>query len=402
MTKHIRVGRAWHLLYIPHNGKGSQETVEEFPNCPCTGIWVTDTGLEFTAQYDTGPYNPYAPDHNTTEMWPVSPVEPDYLDALATLEKKAAVILAAEIHEHRTHYRLVQEASVMNALSDWLLEHPYGQHGLLSDLEVYAELLGGEVDGDFILCPSPGRPANDRSCIVRINKDGQPYIYDVEDPPGAAYRFVRERLKLAPPRPSANNSAFARDILSETRPAAGTLVERYLRKRALTLPIPPCLHFHPSLRHSGNGGDWPAMVAERADVEGRVFAIHRTYLAYTGNGKAQVDPVRMDLGRASGTAIRLSPVADELMIGEGIETTLSAMQLFGLPGWAAGSAVTLRQLQLPESVKSVIVLVDNDSAGENASREAAQRWISEGRRVRATRSKVGNDFNDALIARAAS
>jgi hypothetical protein len=74
----IKIGRAWRILFIPHNDNGSQETVEEFPDCPCTGIWVTDTGLEFTAQYDTGPYNPYAPDHNTTEMWPVSPVEPDW------------------------------------------------------------------------------------------------------------------------------------------------------------------------------------------------------------------------------------------------------------------------------------------------------------------------------------
>lgn len=138
------------------------------------------------------------------------------------------------------------------------------------------------------------------------------------------------------------------------------------------------------------------MVAERADVEGRVFAIHRTYIAHDGRGKAQVDPQRMDLGRWSGSAIRLSPIADELMIGEGIETTLSAMQMYGLPGWAAGSAGAIRQLQLPAAVQSVIILVDNDRAGENASSDAAQRWLREGRRVRIARSKIGNDFNDWL------
>jgi Toprim domain len=295
----------------------------------------------------------------------------------------------------------------MNALSEWLLEHPDADprnigHDL--DLESYAQLLGGEVDGDFILCPSPGRPADDRSCYVRINKDGRPYIYDVEGSLGAAYAYVRERLKLAPPRPGRDYTRAALDILSETVPAAGTLVERYLRKRALTLPIPACLHFHPSLWHSGDKANWPGMVAERADVEGYVFAIHRTYIAHDGRGKANVDPVRMDLGRCEGSAIRLAPIADEMMIGEGIETTLSAMQMYRLPGWAAGSAPMLRKLSLPAAVRSVILLVDNDSAGENASWEAAQRWLGEGRRVRIARSKAGNDFNDWLmeIARAIS
>lgn len=121
----------------------------------------------------------------------------------------------------------------MNALSEWLLEHQNADlRNFGHDLEAYAALLGGEVDGDFILCPSPGRLADDRSCWVRIDGRGQPYIYDCEGSLGAAYRFVRERLKLAPPKPGSDNSAFARNILSETVPTAGTLVEKYLRARA--------------------------------------------------------------------------------------------------------------------------------------------------------------------------
>jgi putative DNA primase/helicase len=262
-----------------------------------------------------------------------------------------------------------------------------------SDLESYAEALGGEVDGDFILCPSPGRPADDRSCWVRIGR-GQPYIYDCEGPSGAAYRYVRERLQLAPPKPSADHSGFALEILSETSAATGTLVETYLRGRALTLPVPPCLHFHPSLKHT-DIGHWPAMVAERANVEGRVVAIHRTYLAHGGK-KAHVDPVRMDLGPAAGTAIRLSPVADELMVGEGIETTLSAIAMTGRPGWAAGSAVMMRKVQLPAIVKLVTILADGDEPGENAARDSARRWLREGRRVKIARAPRGKDFNDVL------
>lgn len=285
----------------------------------------------------------------------------------------------------------------MNALSEWLLENQEGRRdGFTGDLKVYATLLGGEVDGDHILCPSPHQSADDRSCWVRIDSRGQPFIYDCEGPLGAAYAFVRERCKLAPPKLGVDRSTIARNILSETLPAVGTLVERYLRSRAITSPAPIALRFHPSLRHSRDKHSWPAMVAERADVEGRVIAIHRTYLGHDGSRKANVEPQRMDLGRTTGTAIRLSPVAEELMIGEGIETTLSAIQMYGLPGWAAGSAVAIRQLKLPADIRSVILLVDNDCAGENASADAAQRWLREGRRVRIARSKVGNDFNDLL------
>lgn len=287
----------------------------------------------------------------------------------------------------------------MNALKDLLIARANGwDEEAAPDLEHYATLLGGEVDGDFVLCPSPGRPPDDRSCHVRFNRNGQPHIYDCEGSLGAAYAFVREKLKLAPPKPSADNTARALDILSEAYAANGTLVEKYLRGRALTL-LPACLRYHPSLKHT-DIGRWPAMVAERSDVEGRAVAVHRTYLTFGGK-KAPVDPVRMDLGPAAGTAIRLSPLADELMIGEGIETTLSVIQVTGRAGWAAGSAVMMRKVLLPASVKTVIVLADGDEPGEKAAQFSARRWLREGRRVKIARAPRGKDFNDVLLEKAA-
>ena len=270
------------------------------------------------------------------------------------------------------------------------------------DLAEYAELLGGEVDGKFILCPSPGLPLDDRSCCVRIDGLKKIYIYYCEGPLGKAYAFVRGRLKLAPNTSSPDNSAYALRILGETVSATGTLVETYLRSRALTLPIPPCLRFHGSLKHKPSGGShWPAMIAERSSVAGHIVAIHRTFVAHDGRGKAPVSPhpPRMDLGPATGTSIRLSPVADDLMIGEGIETVLSAMQATGRPGWAAGSAMMMRLLALPDEVGSVLILADGDDAGEAAARDAKQRWLREGRRVRIARAPRGKDFNDILMER---
>src|SRR5262249_27412395 len=149
--------------------------------------------------------------------------------------------------------------------------------------------------------------------------------YDTAGPQGAAYAFVRQRLGLGASRPATNAEMVDR-LMGETRPAVGTLVERYLRSRAITL-TPERLWFHPECWHSGSQSRWPAMVAMRQDVTGKVVACHRTFLNWDGSGKAPVVPVRMDLGPTKGSAIRLSSVAEEILVGEGIETVLSAMQV---------------------------------------------------------------------------
>jgi hypothetical protein len=145
------------------------------------------------------------------------------------------------------------------------------------------------------------------------------------------------------------------------------------------------------------------MVAERHNVHGDQVAIHRTWLAWDSYGKAPLSKadVRMDLGPTKGTAIRLAdlhvPGIDELLVGEGIETTLAGMQLFRLPGWAAGSAGMLRELELPPEVWKVLILADGDEPGVNAAYAAASRWKAEQRTVRIARAPWGLDFNNVLI-----
>jgi putative DNA primase/helicase len=73
-----------------------------------------------------------------------------------------------------------------------------------------------------------------------------------------------------------------------------------------------------------------------------------------------------------------------------------------LPGWAALSANGIRSLVLPPSVRKVLIAADNDASGtgEQAARDAAQRWLAESRRVRiAIPPEPGTDFNDLLFGR---
>lgn len=187
-----------------------------------------------------------------------------------------------------------------------------------------------------------------------------------------------------------------------SQPATGTRVEVYLRSRGLKLAPPGALRFSPHLHHR-SGGFWPAMIALIVDgASGRPIGAHRTYLGRDGRGKAPIEPNKMMLGPCRGGAVRLAPACDPLMIGEGIETCLAAMQATGHGAWAALSTSGLRALDLPALVRDVIVLADGDAPGEAAALAAAARWWHEGRRVRIARSPQGADFNDMLLDRSTS
>jgi len=183
-------------------------------------------------------------------------------------------------------------------------------------------------------------------------------------------------------------------------------VERYLRARIPGLAELPamigCLPMGNAYARHHGGSRRPVMVAAVEHVEHGIVAAHRTWLTTDGSTKSSLDPVRVIKGPVKGGAVRLAPAVDRLMVGEGIETCLSAMTATGMPAWAALSTSGLSALVLPSIVQAVIILADNDQsgAGQRAAYAAAQRWLAEGRRVRiAMPPEPGTDFNDALLGR---
>jgi hypothetical protein len=118
-------------------------------------------------------------------------------------------------------------------------------------------------------------------------------------------------------RDEANRSEAALAIWEAATPAAGTPVASYLVSRGPHIPPPPTLRFHAGLKHP-SGGNWPAIVAlVTRGADDVPIAIHRSFLARDGSGKAPVDPQRMMLGPCRGGAVRLTPVADVLDGGRG-------------------------------------------------------------------------------------
>jgi hypothetical protein len=204
---------------------------------------------------------------------------------------------------------------------------------------------------------------------------------------------------------TAHKIEYARHIYTEA--GAGSLVATYLGEaRGISLLPPDILKEHLQCPHR-LGIRARAMVAPIVDVDGDLTGIHATYLHLDGRRKANFgrpEYQRECRGVARGGAIRLAPYdrERELIVGEGIESTLSAMELFELPGWSAVSAAGMKTVELPSSVRSILIACDNDlsGAGQRNALVAHEKWTAEGRSVRVKCPPVvGHDFNDVLLGR---
>jgi len=286
--------------------------------------------------------------------------------------------------------------------------------------ETVAKALGGHRAGATWMARCPTHDDRSPSLSISASKDGKVLVHchagcdqrDViatlrdrglwETTGDLTGHFARKRENHVPVQPAADamkRTEMALEIWQASQPAEVTPVETYLRSRRIECFATPALRFHAGLKHL-SGGLWPAMVALVTHGEtGSPIAIHRTFLARDGQGKAPVDPPKMMLGPCRGGVVRLAEPGGVLMVGEGIETCLAVMQATGNPAWAALSTSGLRSLDLPRDARDVIVLADGDQAGESAAQECAKRWQREGRRARIARPPRGMDFNDLLKAR---
>ena len=176
---------------------------------------------------------------------------------------------------------------------------------------------------------------------------------------------------------------------------------RYLASRAIGTSSPD-LRFHPRMPLGPKGAVrfLPAMVAAVRNDAG-VLALHRTFLDPEKQGLARFDQPKRALGSLGRGAVRLAfPRGGRLGLAEGIETALSAMQLFGIPCWATLGNERFGLVTIPESVRELHLFVDTDAGGLLAEERAREAYLREGRRIVTRRpERTEEDWNDVLIHR---
>ena len=200
--------------------------------------------------------------------------------------------------------------------------------------------------------------------------------------------------------------ARAREIWQETGRADETYVKSYLWSRlCIADHYAPVIRFHHRLLHLETRIKRPAMVCLVQHVEFGSVGVHATFLQLDNNllaRKAPIEPVRKSFGPIRGGAVRLGTIGEggTLIVGEGIETTLSVSLVLGHPGWAALSANGVAALVLPPQARRIYLAADNDpnDVGQRKALIAAARWRAEGRKVIvAWPPEPGTDFNDVLL-----
>ena len=192
------------------------------------------------------------------------------------------------------------------------------------------------------------------------------------------------------------------------RPGAA-IGRRYLEARGIdlgALPASPLLRLHPGLVYREGGevlGTFPALLARVVHPRHGLVALHRTYIAPDGGGKAPV-PAPKKLtppifpGATRGAGIRLLPVdGEEVAVAEGVETALAIAVATGLPVYAAVSAGGLEAWLPPQGVMRVLIGGDGDQAGRKAATTLARRLLAMGIRVRLAVAEEGLDWLDALV-----
>lgn len=198
----------------------------------------------------------------------------------------------------------------------------------------------------------------------------------------------------------------AKRIWETGNAVAKTLSERHCRLRSITRVQPgPQV-----LRHSGHAPisayavesrhHRPALLVRISDAAGDFTGVEVTYLAPNAQRASDLRLSRKTVGvMPAGSAVRIDAAAPEMLVAEGVFTTLSASERFSLPAWSLMSTRNLRSWRPPTGVRSVLIAADRGKDGEASAEHLRARLIDAGLRVRLELPPLPfGDWNEAQAA----
>lgn len=142
----------------------------------------------------------------------------------------------------------------------------------------------------------------------------------------------------------------------------GTTAGRYLKNRGIKLiPETSVGHISNQYHHESNQ-NFDCMYSIATDHRMNPSQAHRTFLQ--NDWKIPDKPRKLEkINSSENVSVKMFPMDSALGIGEGIESCLSASQVYSIPTWASLNTAFLRKFRAPVGVKVLFVFADNDSHG---------------------------------------
>ncbi|MBU6371401.1 MAG: toprim domain-containing protein [Alphaproteobacteria bacterium] len=241
----------------------------------------------------------------------------------------------------------------------------------------------------------------------------------------ADWLLTNDYLEADPERMARNREAAAKDEADAAEARArnakhalrdwakakavhrATLGGVYLEKtRALRPPWGPSLRFLARCYCGPLRGERPALIGgvSKLSAPHDVIAIQRIFLEPPGRKCSELEKPKLSLGPITGGGVILGDVRDALVIAEGIESALSASRALGLPAVAVLGASNLPKLEIPDTVRRVVIAPDRDEGGtgERHARALGVELARRGVSVALAWAPDGlNDWNDWTMREAA-
>lgn len=259
-----------------------------------------------------------------------------------------------------------------------------------------ATALKGTVNGKWVNVRGPGHSSQDRSLGIKFDPNApggfivRSFAGDDQTECRAYVKSLITKLNggfcatYEPNHVHAEDAlarmTWAMDLWQEAKPPKGTIVETYLRRRRCSLePVlgADVIRFHPCCPFRADRV--PVMLALITDaVTGKPIGVHRTAIKDDGSAKRFGKDLKMMVGVARRGAIRLHAASEQPGVAEGIETALSASQVFGVGVWATMSEGGIAKFPVLEGIKRLTVFADHDPPGLKAAHKCCRRYQAAG------------------------